>query len=137
MEKTQSYINTLDYPVLLMQAEPRQVVTANPKACELFDKELTQIEAHRGGQVFDCIHSFTEAGCGLDSNCENCKIKKAVVDTFVTGGVQKNIQTVLDIIKRNEVTPYNLQISTQRKGSFVLLTIDKYEKKPGLLERSR
>jgi dienelactone hydrolase len=42
-----------------MQPDPRQVRTANKKACDLFEKELTQIEGYRGGQVFDCVHAFT------------------------------------------------------------------------------
>jgi transcriptional regulator of aromatic amino acid metabolism len=127
MKNTKSYINTLDSPVLLMQTNPRQVVTANEKACELFGKDLAQIEAKRGGQVFDCVHSFSEAGCGLDSNCEDCKIKNAVIDTFLTGEAHDSVQTVLDIKKRNGITPYILQVSTKIIGEFALLTIEKYE----------
>ena len=84
MENIKTLINTIESPTILMQSEPRQVVTANKKACALFGKDLPQIEGQRGGQVFNCIHSFTEAGCGQDINCENCKIKNAVVETFTT-----------------------------------------------------
>jgi transcriptional regulator of aromatic amino acid metabolism len=55
-------LESIDAPVLLMQGNPRQVITANKKALELFGKELHEVENHRGGEVFDCIHSFTEAG---------------------------------------------------------------------------
>ncbi|MBI5556322.1 MAG: hypothetical protein HY885_01640, partial [Deltaproteobacteria bacterium] len=40
-------IETIDAPILLMQAEPRQVYTANSKALGLFNKELAQIAGHR------------------------------------------------------------------------------------------
>ncbi|MGB9080706.1 MAG: hypothetical protein WCD00_05365, partial [Desulfuromonadaceae bacterium] len=78
------WIETIKAPVLLMQGNPRQVVTANRKALELFDKELREVEGHRGGQVFDCVHAFTEEGCGKDVNCEGCRIRDAIIDTFTT-----------------------------------------------------
>lgn len=123
-EELLAVLGELESPTLLMQTEPRQVVTANKKACELFDKNLAQIEGHRGGQVFDCIHSFTEKGCGLDPNCEDCKIKNAVVDTFLSGESQENIQTILDIKSHNIITPYVVKVSTKKVGDFALITID-------------
>ncbi len=129
IENHKAFLNALDHPTLLMQAQPRQVVTANKKACELFGKGLGQIEGHRGGQVFDCIHAFTEAGCGVDVNCENCKIKNAVVDTFSTGNSHNSIHTILDIKKHEEITPHELQVSTEKIGDFTLITIEKYIKK--------
>ena len=97
------------------------------KACELFGKDLSQIQWQRGGQIFDCIHSFTIEGCGKDSNCEDCKIKNAVVDTFTTGQTHEGVHTVLDIKKQNKIIPYELQVSTQKKGDFAIVTIYKYE----------
>ena len=47
------FLNSLESPTLLMQEGPRQVVTANKKACELLGKNLNQIEGYRGGEVFD------------------------------------------------------------------------------------
>jgi len=129
MENSVILVNSCEPPTLLMQTAPRQVVTANPKACELFNKTLSQIEGHRGGQVFDCIHSFTELGCGLDPNCEDCKIKSAVVDTFSSGNSHEGIQAILDVKKENGVTPYIIQVSTKKTGDFALMIIDKYMKK--------
>ena len=129
MENHKAFLNALDCPTLLMQSDPRQVITANKKACELFGKDLAQIEGHRGGQVFDCIHAFTEAGCGLDANCENCKIKNAVVDTFSTGNSNLSVDTILEIKKHNQINPYELQVSTEKIGDYALITIEKYKTK--------
>ena len=124
-------LNSRQLPSLLMQAEPRQVVTANKQARELFHKGLSEIENLRGGQVFDCIHSFTEKGCGLDENCEDCKIKGAVVDTFASGNPHNNVETVLDIKKQDmPTTPYAMIVSTEKVGDFVLITVLKYDEKP-------
>ena len=121
-----TFLNTLKSAGLLMQAEPRQVVTANTTACELFGKNLTQIKGQRGGQVFDCVHAFTEDGCGMDTNCENCKIKNAVVDTFSTGNSHSNIRIIMDIKKNNEIIPYDMQIATEKIADFVVITVNRY-----------
>jgi len=126
----QAILNSRQLPTLLMQAEPRQVVAANKSARALFGKSLSEIEGYRGGQVFDCIHSFTEAGCGLDENCEDCKIKNAVIDTFASGNTHTNVQTVLDIKKQEEKMPYSMVVSSEKVGKFVLITVVKYEKNP-------
>ena len=125
-EDQRIFVNTFALPTLLMQAEPRQVVTANKKACALFGKGLSQIENHRGGQVFDCVNAFTEAGCGKDTNCDDCTIKSAVVKTFATGKSHFGVQTILDIQKGDEITPYALHVTTEKSGDFVVITIDKY-----------
>jgi len=122
-------IESIDAPALLMQADPRQVVTGNKKVCEMFGKNLEQIEGFRGGQIFNCIHSFSEEGCGKDENCENCKIKEAVVGTFETGKPYISVQEVLEIKEHNETSPYDVQVSTKKIGDFAIVTIDKYSKK--------
>ena len=43
------WLEAIDAPVLLMQGNPRQVVTANRRALELFEKELQEVEGLRGG----------------------------------------------------------------------------------------
>jgi len=128
-ENSKEFVDSFAAPVLLVQAEPRQVVTANRKACELFGKDLSLIEGFRGGQVFNCIHAFSEAGCGLDPNCEGCKIKSAVVDTFTTGRSQPVVRTVLDIKEQHGITPYEIEISTDKVGDFIMITIRNYSKK--------
>ena len=121
-------VNSRPKPTLLMQPEPRVVVTANKEARALFNKSLAEIEGQRGGQVFDCIHSFTEKGCGLDENCKDCKVKGAVLDTFATGTPHDNVKTILDIKKEDGTIPYAIVVSTEAVGDFVLLTVVKYEK---------
>jgi hypothetical protein len=123
------FLDSIDAPILLMQGNPRQTVTANQKACALFGKDLSRIEQQRGGQVFDCIHAFTEAGCGKDIHCENCKIKNAVVETFTTGVSCNGVSTVLEIKKNGEVNAYDLQVTTEKVGDYALLRIDRYERK--------
>jgi hypothetical protein len=122
-------IDRFEAPILIMQSDPRQALTANQKACGLFKKELSQIEGYRGGQILDCSYACTEGGCGLDINCVNCEIKNAVVETFTTGKSLEGVSTTLQIKKDGDVNPYTLKISTEKFGEFALVRIDQYEKK--------
>lgn len=120
-------LEDFDTPVLLMQQEPRQVITANSKALRLFKKQLSQVENRRGGEVFDCIHSFTELGCGKDANCEDCKIKNAIVDTFNTGNPHHSVSTTLQIKQDNGTKPYTLQVSTEKIGNEAIVKIERFD----------
>ncbi|ACM20199.1 hypothetical protein Geob_1842 [Geotalea daltonii FRC-32] len=121
------WINAIDVPTLLMQGNPRQVITANRRALELFGKELHEVEGRRGGQVFDCIYAFTEDGCGKDSHCEGCKIRDGIIDTFTTGKSHSRVSTSLQIQKSNQIMPYILQVSTEKVGDLALVRIERYE----------
>jgi hypothetical protein len=121
-----AFINNYDIPLLYLQGDPRQVVTANQRACVQFKKNLANIEGKRGGQVFDCIHSYTEAGCGKDKNCEDCRIKNAIVDTFNTGKSHQAVSTTLDIRMDGQDFPHNIEVSTEKIGNHVLVKIDKF-----------
>ena len=127
LAKAREVLDAIDAPVLLMQSNPRQVLTANKQALELFGKELGQVENHRGGQVFDCIHSFTELGCGKDPHCEDCKIKGAIVDTFTIGDPFDGVTTPLEIKKGSRTQTYAMQVSTEKIGELALVRIDRYK----------
>jgi hypothetical protein len=129
-EKRTALLESFDMPVLLMQANPRQVVTANNRALEVFGKQLNQVEGHRGGEVFDCIHSFTDAGCGKDINCEGCRIKDAIINTFETGCAHTEIQTELTIRNHSDTEEIrDIQISTQIVGKLTFVSIDHFKLK--------
>lgn len=120
-------IELIDDPVLVLQPEPRLVYTANNKAGRLFNKDISQMEGVRGGQVFDCIQSFTEAGCGKDLNCEKCTIKQAIVDTLNTGNSFEGLKSPLDVKRGDNIISFILQISTEKVGDFALVRIDEYK----------
>ena len=119
-------LESIDAPILLLQGNPRQVVSANQKALALFKKDLHEVENHRGGQVFDCVHSFTEAGCGKDVNCENCKIKNAIVDTFTSATPHNGVSTELPIKKGSRTKTYIVQVSTEKVRDLALVRVERY-----------
>ncbi len=121
------FLEAIEAPVLLMQGNPRQVVTANQRALELFGKRLNEVEGRRGGQVFDCEHSFSAAGCGMDEHCEACTIKGAIVATFTTGTPHEAVAATLPVRKAGVAGYRALQVSTEKTGDLALVRIERYE----------
>lgn len=120
-------LETIGAPALLMQGNPRQVVTANQEALDLFGKELRQVEGRRGGEVFDCVHSLTIAGCGKDANCEPCRIRQAIVRTFETGEASRVAAVTLPVRKAGRDETRTLQVSAEKVGELALVRIERYE----------
>lgn len=120
-------LEAIHAPVLLLHGNPRQVVSANKMALGLFGKEMHEVAGHRGGQVFNCIHSYTEAGCGKDVNCENCKIKNAIVDTFNTGDSHHGIAATLQIKKADGIRDYVMRVSTEKAGDLALVRVEQFD----------
>lgn len=119
----QEWIEAIDAPVLLLQGNPRQVVTANRRALALFGKERHDVAGLRGGQVFNCLHAFSEEGCGKDRHCDDCKIKEAIVDTLSRAQSHKGVATILPIKGESGVNDYHLQVSTEKVGDLAMVTI--------------
>ncbi len=123
-EDHDSLLEAIDQPALLLQENPRQVVAANQRALALFGK--THVAGRRGGEVFDCIHAFSEAGCGKDPHCEPCTIKGAIVNTFSTCQPHRSVAATLQVSKAEGIRPYTLQVSTEKAGDLALVRIERF-----------
>lgn len=118
-------LNAIGVPILMLQPDPRLVFTANDKALDIFGRDLDEAEGHRGGEVFSCVHSFTALGCGKDANCEDCRIKGAIVATFDGAEADKAGASLL--IRLQSDIAYDLVVSTERVGRHALVRIDHFE----------
>lgn len=122
--KCREIMRGIDAPVLLMQPNPRLVYAANDAALTLFNRSAHEADGRRGGEVFSCIHSFTVAGCGKDVNCDTCRIKAGIVNTF--GGTVGSAINATLIIRGDEDIPYSMTISTEPVGAYALVRIDEF-----------
>jgi hypothetical protein len=122
----QAFLDRFDEPILLVESEPL-VSTANRSACALLGKDLSQIRGHKGGEVIECVHSYSEKGCGEDIHCESCMIRNTVLETFASGRSFDRVPAYPDIQKIGGAKTYSIRISTEKVGSFVLLRIEYME----------
>lgn len=118
-------LQAINAPILLMQSNPRLVLTANDRALALFGRRLDEAEGRRGGEVFGCVHSFTEAGCGRDIRCDECQIKGAIISALT--GTDSSAAATLTIRREADV-PYVLEVSTENTGDYALVRIDRFGK---------
>jgi hypothetical protein len=125
-ENTQRFINSLASPIIIMQGDPHLAVTANGKASQLLGKDLSQILGQRSGQVFDCIHSFSDLGCGRDLNCGDCNLVSAVAEALSQKKSSTKVFSLLDVLRQGRSSAYNLEVSTEPIGDLALMRIDQY-----------
>ena len=125
-DNARRFINSFIEPILFLQDDPRLVVMANQNASFALGKKLAHIQGKKGGQVFGCAHSYSEPGCGLDPNCRDCAIKKAIVDTLVEKKPSTKIYSLLNVLGPDQIVPYHLEIRTEPIGDFALVRIDRY-----------
>lgn len=122
-EPLQDFLDRLEEPVLLMGSGPK-VVTANKRACEILQKDLSQVEGFKGGHVMECVHAQSPGGCGKQIHCQSCTIRNTVLETFKTGKSFEQVPAYLDIERADEQREMCLRISTEKAGDVVLLRID-------------
>ncbi len=121
-------LQAMDAPILLMQPDPRQVFTANGRALALFGRNLAEAEGHRGGEVFGCVHSFTQDGCGKDAHCDDCKIKAAIVGGFTSAA---SAESTLTIRSGGGDQLHTLAVSAEKAGGYALVRIERFEPQNG------
>jgi PAS domain-containing protein len=126
-ERTHSFaafLERLKGPVVLVGPDT-VVQEANSRAYALLDKDRSQVDGHRGGEVIDCLYAEMPGGCGASEHCRTgCVIRRSVTHTLATG------QPVVDAGAEQEVrTPegtrlQRYRISTEQAGGLVLLRIE-------------
>jgi PAS domain-containing protein len=128
------YLDSLPAPVVAV--DPNGVVTtANAKARQMLGKDSPEIDGRRGGQVFECAYARLPEGCGNTVHCSGCTIRRAVMQTWETGGSMLRAPASLIQDGPEGEQRVRLLISTQKFGSVVLLRIDEMSKEAAGLSR--
>jgi len=124
------YLNTIGAPIAVVN-DRGLIQTINVQARTLLNKELAEIEDKPGGDVLDCIHATSPAGCGNTPACETCTVRSIVMDTFQTG--QSHVQVPACLTRRSGTgrrRKTQFVISTERVANIVLLRIDELRDDP-------
>lgn len=116
-------IDRFDAPIVVIDSLGN-VCTANQKARELLQKELSDIEGLQGGNVFECAFAKLPEGCGKTIHCDGCTIRNTVMDTLHTGNSHSKIPAGLSHGTSDDCVEMQLLISTERVNDVVMLRID-------------
>jgi len=107
LERSRKELKTIydNAPVVMCVVnEDRKILFSNKAFREFTDSNNNKklIDLAFGG-VIGCINSLDiTRGCGFGSNCKQCSLKMAMVDTFKTGIGHRNIEYSSTIFVRNE-----------------------------------
>ncbi len=104
--------------ILLLINEEERVEMINHKGVTFSGKERVDMLGQLGGEVFDCIHSFKDEGCGRTPECATCPIRNQVMSTFKTGKSQIEVEGKMVFLLGGQEVTYHFIIST------ALLTIN-------------
>jgi PAS domain-containing protein len=123
------FVDELRIPILVVQKDMR-VVAANAAARRLSPEPLEELAGLLCGEVIGCGHSRESEGCGRTVHCLSCAIRKSVARTIETGEPCHDVPAYPDVGLMSGEREIHFRISTEKKGDFVLLRIDRIRETP-------
>ncbi|WP_305065023.1 PAS domain-containing hybrid sensor histidine kinase/response regulator [Methanococcoides sp.] len=119
--------NSVPINILVVNQEIR-IVDTNHNAIIEFKTEREQIIGLFCGELFGCVNSFKEKGCGKNDECSACVLRNSVIYTFQTNEIVRKKEVELKIKTNDGFSKKYLRISTtliqQNNEPMVLLTAD-------------
>ena len=122
----QEFLDGLGAPVLVVDAEAN-VRGANQAACARLGCDLRRVNRVSTGEALECAHARLPQGCGNQTCCKACTIRRSVMETFATRRSSERVPAFQDIETVNGRKRMRLSISTKMVGEVVLLRIDEME----------
>lgn len=115
------------YVLILVNREWR-VENINRKGVAAAGRPRESLLGILGGEVFRCVNSFHDQGCGRTPMCNDCPVRSRVIRTFQTGESLYQEEARLSILSEvSEATDLYFLISTSRvmveEAEMVLVTI--------------
>lgn len=129
-------IDNLPFPVLILN-EKRQIVYFNKSLLDNYNFNKNEdILGFRPGDLFNCVHSIEEEGCGTTEFCKYCGAAKAIVAGLAGRSdiqecrITTTNQSALDF----RVWTFPININNEKFTAFTLIDISN-EKRREVLER--
>ncbi|HEX2921339.1 MAG TPA: ATP-binding protein [Bacteroidales bacterium] len=117
-------------PLIMMLIDEMNVVLKiNKFGIEATGRDNGKLDGLKPGDVIKCIHSNVSlGGCGYDSNCENCILRKTIDETFKTGKehykIESNLTTKENGKEKSSTILISTSIVTKNPEKQLLITID-------------
>jgi hypothetical protein len=104
-----------------------RIILANKMVREFSQRGSTDRREFLVGDALGCEFAQFPGGCGKTIHCEECTIRKAILNTFKTGTSHLKEKALL--IRSTPVNTYQIQylVSTEKVRDTVLLRIDSTE----------
>jgi PAS domain S-box-containing protein len=101
-------------PVAMMLVDQeRRVRKANRAAIEFSNRPAEEMIGLRGGEALRCLHALDDPqGCGFGPSCDDCMVRRVVLDTFETGKSHYQVEATLAFIREEVLKEAHLLMST-------------------------
>ncbi|MCD4807392.1 MAG: PAS domain-containing protein [Methanococcoides sp.] len=118
-----------DLPLIMVLIDEDGIIkNVNRAATVKLGKDKKDCVGLLGGEIFQCINSFSGEGCGKNIECLECVVRRSILHTFKTGENIYKKEGELDIIDNGQPTPIHFLISTiliqGENGPNVSLVVD-------------
>lgn len=115
-------------PYIMMLADSdAKVVNINKVGIELSGKKIENVIGDLTGNVFNCLNSLKQQGCGKNLECANCIIRSSINYTLQTGNSLINGEGKISLLINGNTRNFDLLVSTvfvrNRDSKTVLVTI--------------
>jgi hypothetical protein len=92
---------------------------------DMIGKDYSEIAGLRGGEALECNYARRPEGCGHDTHCQTCTIRKAILNTINSGQAQKNIPAYV----HQDRQTIEMKVSAYKVDNIVRVFIDQVETK--------
>jgi PAS domain-containing protein len=107
-----------DLPLIMVLIdEDGKIKNVNRAATVKLGKDKKDCLGLLGGEIFQCINSFSGEGCGKNIECLDCVVRNSILHTFKTGeniykkeGVSLVVDDISEIKRTNEIIKRKLEI---------------------------
>ncbi|MGC8492538.1 MAG: PAS domain S-box protein [Syntrophobacteraceae bacterium] len=114
------------YIMILVNRDGR-VMKINSIGAKFSERPKEELLGLLGGEVFNCVHSFSGSGCGRNAQCGDCPVRSIVMHTFETGESIYNSEGCIRVRRQSGDAAFDMLISTvlvhDANSDLVLLTI--------------
>ncbi len=116
--------------IMVLVDEERRIRKANSSAEEFSNLSVDEMIGKRGGgEALRCAHHLDDPkGCGFGPYCEDCTVRRSVMDTMRTGRSHHQVEAVLPVMGDDTEEERTLLISTvlleHKEKPLVLLSIE-------------
>jgi|GEM_PF-1749416 len=101
--------------IMLLVDGERRVRKANLFAADFANRQAPEMYGLRSGEALGCLHALdSPQGCGYGPSCQNCAVRRTVLDTFETGQSYQQVRASLPFSVHGEEQELTFLLSTSR-----------------------
>jgi signal transduction histidine kinase/CheY-like chemotaxis protein len=103
-------------PLIMMLVDgDRRVRKVNRLAEQFAGASATEMIGRRGGEALRCLHALDDPeGCGFGPHCQECPVRRTVVETFETGQSHRQVEACLPFAPEGKLQDVTFLLCTAR-----------------------